>query len=96
MGGATIAGGQASEKEGKSKMKLKRVNLIVWLISALAAAASAQTKPVNNSMPSWHPDGRIYFSSNGKRVVFVAGDFPNTSIVVADANGANQVKIMPK
>ncbi|MET0754340.1 MAG: hypothetical protein ABWZ66_13240 [Pyrinomonadaceae bacterium] len=36
------------------------------------------------------------FSPNGRKIVFVAGNFPNTSIVVADANGANQVKIMPK
>ncbi|MGC2237577.1 MAG: DUF5050 domain-containing protein [Pyrinomonadaceae bacterium] len=45
-------------------MNLKQINSIVVLFLTLAAFVPAQNKAVNNRQPSWHSNGRIYFSSN--------------------------------
>src|SRR5215213_11586626 len=45
-------------------MKLKKIKLIAALCLISTASVFAQTKTVNNRQPSWHHNGRIYFSSN--------------------------------
>src|SRR4051812_12631851 len=61
-------------------MKLNKINLIVVLFLALAAFVQAQNKPINNRLPSWHPGGRIYFSSN-------RGDGANVEVYSVKPNG---------